>query len=448
MKPQQLESKIKSGEIDTVITAFVDIFGRLVGKRFTGRFFLDSVAAHGTHGCNYLFTVNIEMDPLDGFALANWKQGFGDFEMRPDMSTLREIPWIEGTALVLCDVFHHDGTPVAQSPRQVLHSQVDKLDSKGLRAGIAGELEFFLVNQTFEEAFQNGYSSLTPSSDYRIDYQLMQPTRDEGFLRAVRNQMTAAGVPIESSKGEWGRGQHEINFQHGEPVTTADCHAIFKHGIKELAALHGRALTFMPKIETTEAGNSCHIHVSLWDGDKNVFWDAEKKEGSETFRQFLGGLIKYTREFAYFFAPTINAYKRYQSASWAPTKLAWAFDNRTVGFRVVGHGNSFRIENRMPGADANPYYAYAATLAAGLAGIEEKLDCGDVYEGNAYEDPKLMSLPGSLEETAELLNESETARKAFGDPVIEHLVHTARLEVRAFKEAVTDWERRRYFERI
>lgn len=443
-----LKSKIKSGEIDTVVVVFPDVFGRLVGKRFTGHFFLEHVVKSGTHGCNYLLTVNIEMDPMDGFKLANWEQGFGDFEMRPDFDTLRAIPWQAGTAMVICDSHHHDGKPVAEAPRSVLRRQIDLLAKQKLTCYTASELEFFLFNNTYHEAFTAEYRNLTPSSDYRIDYHTMQPARDEALMRAARNQMCAARVSVEASKGEWGRGQHEINFVYDEPLPMADMHVVFKQGIKELAAQHGQAITFMPKPWANEVGSSCHLHTSLWRGGKNLFWDTKSNDGSKLFRQFLGGLMKYAPELCLFFAPTINSYKRYQSASWAPTKMAWAYDNRTVGFRVVGHGNSFRIENRMPGADANPYLAFAATLVAGRAGVEQNLDCGDVYEGNAYVDPKLSSLPRSLRDAAELLNRSALARRALGDAVVDFYVHTARLEAQAFNDAVTDWERVRYFERI
>lgn len=468
MNLRTLKAQIRSGAIDTVIVAFPDVFGRLVGKRFTGQFFLDAVARHGTHGCNYLLTVNLEMDPLDGFKVANWERGYGDFEMRPDLATIRALPWQPATALVICDYAHPDGRLVEEAPRSVLKRQVDLLVRRGLTAAMASELEFFLVNHSFHEAFAAEYRNLTPSSDYRIDYHILQPTRDEPLFRQVRNQMGAAGVPVENSKGEWGRGQHEINFRYAAPLEMADRHVVFKQGLKEIAAQHGKSVTFMAKPWAAEVGSSCHIHASLWRGGRNVFWTGNSEHrtanterhrggsrhrdatnpGSTIFRQFLGGLMKYAPELCYFFAPTINAYKRYQTASWAPTKMAWAFDNRTVGFRVVGHGDSFRIENRMPGADANPYLAFAATLAAGLAGVEEELDCGAVYEGNAYVDPKLVSLPRSLREAAALLARSRLARAAFGEAVVDFYVHTARLEVEAYDNAVTDWERMRYFERI
>jgi glutamine synthetase len=448
MNLQTLKAKIRKGEIDTVITVFPDVFGRLVGKRFTGKFFIDHVARNGTHGCNYLLTVNLEMDPMDGFEVANWEKGFGDFEFRPDFSTIRALPWQPGAALVLCDYRHHDGELVAETPRSVLRRQIEAVARKKFSCFAASELEFFLFNQSFHDAFTADYRNLTPSSDYRIDYQTMQPTRDEAMFRSVRNWMTEARVPVESSKGEWGKGQHEVNFIYDEPLPMADMHVVFKQGMKEIAAQHGKSVTFMPKPWAAEVGSSCHIHISLWRDGKNAFWDAKRGEGSQLFRQFLGGLMKYSPELCYFFAPTINSYKRYQSASWAPTKMAWSHDNRTVGFRVVGHGNSFRIENRMPGADANPYLAFAAMMGAGLAGIEEQLDCGKDYHGNAYVDGKLRSLPKSLREASDLLHSSKLARKSFGDAVVDFYVHTARLEAQAFSDAVTDWERARYFERI
>lgn len=448
MNLQALKQKIKSGEIDTVVTVFPDVFGRLAGKRFTGQFFIDHVLHAGTHCCNYLLTVNLEMDPMEGFTLANWEKGFGDFELRPDLSTIRLLPWQTGAAMVLCDFHHHGGQIVAEAPRSVLRRQVEMLGGKNLICNIASELEFFLFNHTYHDAFRAQYANLTPSSDYRIDYHTMQPARDETLFRALRNMMTAARVPVESSKGEWGRGQHEINFIFNHPLPMADMHVLFKQGAKEIAAQQGKCVTFMPKFSAGEAGNSCHIHASVWRQGRNLFWDAKNRGGSKFFRQFLGGLMKYSPELCYFFAPTINAYKRYQAGSWAPTKMAWAHDNRTVGFRVVGAGDSFRIENRMPGADANPYLAFAATMVAGMAGVEEKLDCGQRYDGNAYVDGKLPGLPKTLPEATDLLEGSALARRQFGEAVIDFYAHTARLEIQAFNNAVTDWERVRYFERI
>jgi glutamine synthetase len=448
MTLKHLTTSVRSGQLDTVIAACPDVFGRLVGKRFTGKFFLDSVARHGTHACNYLLTVDIEMEPQDGFKLANWENGFGDFEMRPDHSTLRPLPWQPATALVFCDFLNHDGQRVQEAPRSLLRRQIEIWAEKGFSCCIASELEFFLFNQTYAGAFAAEYRNLTPSSDYRIDYHTMQPARDEPLMRQIRNQMCMAGVPVENSKGEWGRGQHEINFVYDQPMAMADRHTVFKQGVKEIAAQHGRCVTFMAKPWAAEVGSSCHIHISLWRDGKNLFWDGAAKGPSKLFRQFLGGLLKYSPELCYFFAPGINSYKRYQPASWAPTKMAWSHDNRTVGFRVVGQGNGFRIENRMPGADANPYLAFAAMMASGMAGIEEQLECGPDYPGNAYVDPNLRALPKTLAEAAELLDRSKLGRRVFGDAVIEFYAHTARLEVQAFNNAVTDWERARYFERI
>ena len=468
----QLKAQVKSGTIDTILVAAPDPFGRLVGKRFRADFFLDSVVKHGTHGCSYLLTVNMDMDPLDGFKVANWATGFGDFGFRPDMDTLRLLPWQPGAAMVLCDFVRASGELVAEAPRSVLRRQLDLLAKQGQTCLCASELEFYLFNQTYHAAHTSGYRDLQPSSDYRIDYHLMQPTRDEPLMRAIRNGMCAARVPVESSKGEWSCGQHEINFTCTAPLPMADMHAVFKQGVREIAEQHGKAVTFMAKYAPGEAGSSCHIHMSLWKGGKNLFWASASDPyalrithheavtrnqvmrkptgpgGSRLFRQFLGGLLKYSPELCLFFGPTINSYKRYQPGSWAPTRMAWAVDNRTTGFRVVGEGSSFRIENRMPGADANPYLAFAAMLAAGTAGVREGLDCGDAYVGNAYVDEKLPRLPSSLRDATDLFEKSELARTAFGNDVVDFYTHHARLENEAFSNAVTDWEKQRYFEQI
>ncbi len=455
MNLQNLKGEVRAGSVDTVIVALPDPFGRLVGKRFRAEVFLDTVAKEGTHGCNYLLTVNMEMDPLEGFAVANWEAGFGDFKLQPDLETMRLLPWQPGTVLVFCDHVKHDGSWVDEAPRSVLRRQLDALSKAGLACYCASELEFYLFNQTYHSAFAAGYRDLQPSSDYRIDYHLMQPTRDEPLMAAIRNGMTEARVPVESSKGEWSRGQHEVNFSYNEPLPMADMHALFKQGVKEMAEQRGKSVSFMAKYAPGEAGNSCHIHISLWKAGRNLFSTGSTHGlhtaaslGSKLFRQFLGGLIKYSPELCLLFAPTINSYKRYQPGSWAPTRMAWAVDNRTVGFRVVGEGKSFRIENRMPGADANPYLAFAAMIAAGMAGVKEKLDCGDEYAGNAYVDTKLARLPGSLRDATELFRQSRFARAAFGDPVVDFYTHHARLEIEAFNNAVTDWEKVRYFERI
>ena len=449
---EALREKVNESEVDTIVMVFPDTNGRLVGKRLTANYFLDHCTGEdggaGTHGCNYLLTVNIEMDPLDGFDLASWDRGFGDFAMKPDRSTLRLLPWQRGAAMVLCDVQFDDGKLVNEAPRNVLRKQLDRLAAQGLTCNIASELEFFLFNQTYHQAFEAGYAKLLPSSDYRIDYHTLQTTRDEPIMHALRQQMAIAGIPIESTKGEWGKGQHEVNFVYSQPLPMADGHMVFKQGAKEIAEQHGKSLSFMSKILASEAGNSCHIHISISKGGENLFWDEKANQPSKYFRQFLGGLLKYSRELCYFFAPTINAYKRFQPGSWAPTRMAWAMDNRTTGFRVVGEGKSFRIENRMPGGDANSYLAFAAMIGAGLAGVEEGLDCGEPYTGNAYVDPKLTALPTTLKDAADLLERSGVAREMLGEDVVKFYVHTARQEVKAFDAAVTDWERVRYFERI
>lgn len=455
MTVEELASLVRSGAVDTVLVGFPDPFGRLVGKRYRADFFLEHVVPDGTHGCNYLLTVNLDMDPLDGFGVANWEAGFGDFELRPDLATLRVLPWQTASALVMCDYRRPDGALVAEAPRSVLRGQIDRLARRGLTACCATELEFYLFNQTYPDAFAGGYRELKPSSDYRIDYHLMQPGRDEPILRAIRNQLTAAEIPIENSKGEWSRGQHEINFRYADPLAMADRHAIFKQAVKEIASQHGKSVTFMAKIAPGEAGNSCHVHLSLWKEGHNVFWSGDGAAGSGRhgaasgmFRQALGGLMKYAPELSLLFAPTINSYKRYQPGSWAPTRMAWASDNRTTGFRIVGHGKSFRIENRMPGADANPYLALAATLAAASAGMDEGLDCGEEYRGNAYTDARLPRLPATFRDATDLFERSTLARTAFGDAVVDFYVRHARLEQQAFDDAVTDWEKRRYFEQI
>lgn len=447
LTPARLKAEVAAGRIDTVLVAIPDMFGRLMGKRITGRTFIDHVLKEGTHACSYLLTVNLDMDPLDGFAVANWDKGFGDFAMAPEAGAIRVLPWHEKTALAICNFRHHDGRDVAESPRAVLKAQVAKLAGAGLTAKMASELEFYLYNQTYHEAFLAGYKDLKPSSDYRIDYHLLQPGRDEPILGALRRLLPQAGIPVESSKGEWSRGQHEINLDYAEPVEMADRHTVFKHAVKEVAAQHGKCATFMAKPSMTEAGSSCHVHVSIWKGSKNIL-DAGKGPDAKFFGGFLGGLMKYAPDLALLYAPTVNAYKRYQPGSWAPTKIAWATDNRTTGFRVVGHGGSFRIENRMPGADANAYLVFAATLAAGMAGVEEGLDCGHAYQGNAYVDETLPAIPHSLADATDLFEKSAIARKAFGSPVVDFYVRHARLESSAVDPAVPEWDLIRYFERI
>jgi glutamine synthetase len=448
MTIETLAERITSGNIDTILLAVPDKCGRLVGKRFTAENFLEAALEHGTHACNYLLAVDINMDPQDGYSVVSWDQGFGDFAMKPDRSTVRLLPWQPGAALVICDLLHHDGTPVREAPRTILRDAIAKLADAGYDSFFASELEMYVYREDYPTAFKNGYQNLKPVSDYRIDYHLMQPGRSEDLFRRIRNELNAAGVPIENSKGEWGVGQHEVNMRYAVPLEMADRHLVFKQGCKEISQQVGCSVTFMAKPFAGEAGNSCHIHVSLFRNGRNAFWDPATEAGTPLFRAFLGGLIKYCRELCYFFAPTINSYKRFEKWSWAPTKQAWAMDNRTVAFRVVGHDQAFRIENRTPGGDVNPYLAFSAMLGAGLAGVREGLDCGDAYRGNAYVDDSLAEMPHTLRDAVGLLGQSALAREFLGEVVLEHYLHTGTLEADAYDRAVTDWERKRYFEQI
>lgn len=447
---EKLEKMILAGDIDTVLVAFPDHFGRLVGKRVTGSHFLDHLLPDGMEACDYLLTVDIEMNPQPGFKMASWEEGYGDFQGKIVPDSLRLVPWLPGTAMALVDLQWHDGAPVAPSPRAMLRRQVERAAKAGYKLFMGSELEFYLFEDTHEELCERGFRRPKPTTQYIIDYHILATTRDEAVIRDIRNSMNRAGIPVEFSKGEWGRGQHEINLLFADALEMADRHVIYKNGVKEIAWSHGRSATFMAKYDADEAGSSCHIHTSLFNksGKTNQFWDARKKEPSRIFRQFMGGLMNYAPELFLFFAPTINSYKRYMVGTFAPTNIAWSQDNRTTGFRIVGHGNSYRIENRMPGADTNPYLAYAATIAAGLAGIEEGLDCGKPYRGDAYADPKLPRVPFSLAASAHALSKSKLANSAFGEDVVEHYVQLARLEDAACAAAVTDWERIRYFDRI
>lgn len=447
-----LRQQIGEGTIDTVLVAFPDQFGRLMGKRCTGSYFLERLLGSGVEFCNYLLTTDLDMNPLPGFEMSSWEKGYGDFHGALDLNTLRPLQWLSNTALVLADLTWENSAPVAQSPRAILRRQVERARQLGLNPLMGSELEFYLFLETEEElgAPERGYRNPAPTTHYAIDYHILATTRDEPVIRDIRNRMTESGIPVEFSKGEWGKGQHEINLRYCDALEMADRHVIYKNGVKEIAWRHGGSVTFMAKYDDRAAGSGFHIHTSVAspDGAYNLFWDPAHHQGSALFRQFLGGLLRYTAECFLFFAPTVNSYKRYQEASFAPTRLVWSEDNRTAGFRVIGHGPSFRIENRLPGADANPYLAFAATLAAGLAGIEENLDCGDPYRGNAYLDHSLPQIPLNLTQAADLFHQSSLSRKAFGGDVVNHYVHLARLENQAYGAAVTDWERKRYFDRI
>jgi glutamine synthetase len=439
---EELRADVETGAVDTVIAAFTDMQGRLMGKRLHAEFFLEELdAGHEVEGCNYLLALEMEMDPVPGYALASWETGYGDFGLQPDLETLRRVPWHEATVLVLCDVVWHDGSPVAPSPRQVLKAQVAKAHALGYDAMFGSELEFFLLRESYAEAHAKHYRDLTPSVPYILDYHILASGYDEPFLREVRLAMAAAGLRVESSKGEAWPGQHEINFRYADAVKTADDHVVYKTGIKEIAYQRGVSVTFMAKPDHTWVGSSCHIHSSLWQEGKPAFAGE-----SDVFKHYLAGQIACAAELAVFLAPSINSYKRFAAGSWAPTTLAWGYDNRTCGFRIVGHGAALRAETRIPGADANPYLAFAALLGAGLYGIEQKLELGPAFEGNAYESD-VQRFPHALREAIAALEDGKVARQLFGDEVIDHYLNYARTEQRLYDQVVTCYERERMFER-
>ena len=450
VNPRELEALIRRGEVDTVLTVFPDGLGRLMGKRVVGRYFLDHVLHDGLHACIYLFTVDMEMEPLPGFRLTSWERGYGDMKLEPDLATWRLVPWLPKTALVFCDVYTEEGKPIEEAPRWVLRRQLERAEKQGLVVKTGSELELYLFKESMDEARAKRYHGLQPVSNYLEDYHILQTSKEEPLVRAIRNHMEAARVPVEFSKGEWGRGQEEINLRYAPALEMADRHVLYKHGVKEIAWAHGCSVTFMAKHDMAAAGSSFHLHSSVWDrhGKKNLFAAQGSRQGTALFQQWVAGQMAMARELAYFYAPTINAYKRYQAGSFAPTRVACGWDNRTCGFRICGEGASFRVENRMPGADANPYLAFAATIAAGLHGIQKKLKCPPFYEGNAYEDASLAQVPKTLREGLDELQRSRVAREAFGDRVVEHYLHHGRLEQQAFDQAVTDWELIRHFERI
>jgi len=428
--------------IDTVIVAFTDMQGRLMGKRMHRDFFFEKVEhGHGTEGCNYLLALDMEMDPVPGYAIASWERGYGDFDLVPDLSTLRRIPWLEATALVLCDIAWNDGSPVRPSPRQVLRAQLERARSHGFDVMVGSELEFYLLRESYEEAHRHGYGDLTPSVPYILDYHILATTYDEPLLRQIRNGMQGAGIAVETSKGEAWPGQQEINFRFADALAMADNHVVYKNGAKEIAHLNGCSITFMAKPDHTWIGSSCHIHSSLWRSGSSAF-----AGGGDVFEQYLAGQIACARELALFFAPNVNSYKRYAAGSWAPTTLAWGIDNRTCGFRIVGSGGAMRVESRIPGADVNPYLAFAATIASGLHGIENGLSLPPAFEGNAY-DSDVERFPSTLREAIATLEGGSMARAAFGDDVVDHYLNYARTEQGLFDRVVTDWERQRLYER-
>ncbi len=450
-----LEQLVGSGAVDTVIVAFADMQGRLVGKRVAARLFVEEVAAHGAECCSYLLAVDVDMNTVAGYAMSSWGTGYGDMVMLPDLSTLRLIPWLPGTALVIADLGWADGSQVAVSPRAILRRQLDRLGERGLIADVATELEFIVFDEPYREAWDSGYRGLTPASDYNIDYAMLASSRMEPLLRDIRLGMEGAGLRFEAVKGECNRGQQEIGFRYDVALVTCDNHAIYKNGAKEIADQHGKSLTFMAKYDERE-GNSCHIHLSLRDKDGTaVFDDSSGMHGmSPTFRSFLAGLLATLRDLALFYAPNINSYKRFAEGSFAPTAVVWGLDNRTCALRVVGHGRNIRVECRVAGGDVNPYLAVAALIAGGLYGIERGLEPPEPYVGNAYEAygagraSGVERLPATLAEAATVLGASTLARDAFGDDVIAHYLNNARVELAAFNAAVTDWERMRGFERL
>lgn len=444
----ELEERVAAHEVDTVIIAFTDMQGRLVGKRASARLFLEELAEHGAECCNYLLAVDVEMNTVAGYEISSWERGYGDMAMRPDLDTLRSVPWLPGTVMVTADLTWLDETPVNPDPRQVLKMQIARLTERGLVPFVGTELEFIVFEDSYREAWKKRYEGLYPASDYNIDYALMASTRMEPLLRDIRNGMDGAGMYCEGVKGECNLGQQEIAFRYTGALATCDNHSIYKNGAKEIADQHGKSLTFMAKFNERE-GNSCHIHLSVVDEDgEAVMADKEGKHGfSKLMEHWIAGQLATLRELTLFFAPNINSYKRYVEGSFAPTAVAWGLDNRTCALRVVGHGRSLRVENRVPGGDVNQYLAVAALIAGGLYGIENELELEPIFEGNAYvsDAPRV---PSTLREAATLFGESSIARAAFGDDVVEHYLNNARVEQAAFDAAITDWERVRGFERF
>jgi glutamine synthetase len=437
----ELKQAAAGGTVDTVLLALADMEGRLQGKRLTATHFLDDVAEHGAEGCNYLLAVDVDMETVGGYAMASWDRGYGDFVLKPDMSTLRPVPWHEGTVMLLADVQWEDGSDVVASPRQILRRQLARLAERGLQAFAGTELEFIVFNDSYEEAWKKGFRELEPANLYNIDYSLLGSARVEPLIRRIRNEMMAAGMTVENSKGECNLGQHEINFRYDEALRAADDHVIYKNGAKEIAAQEEMSITFIAKYNERE-GNSCHIHISLERDGENAFAADE-----QLFHRFIAGQIACMRELCLLFAPHVNSYKRFAKGSFAPTAVAWGNDNRTCSLRVVGHGEGLRVENRLPGADVNPYLALSATIAAGLHGIDNELELEPPVEGNAYESEK-PRVPSNIYDARDLFGTSEVAAGAFGGEVVEHYLNRAQVEIDAFEAAVTDWEKFRGFERL
>ncbi|MFB9364788.1 glutamine synthetase family protein [Kitasatospora albolonga] len=443
----RLRALVADGSVDTVVLALTDMQGRLQGKRIAAGHFLDEVVGHAAEGCGYLLAVDVDMNTVDGYEVSSWETGYGDFVMRPDFDTLRMVPWHPATAMVQCDVLQQDGTPVPVSPRQVLRRQLERLAGYGWQAYAGTELEFIVFKDSYEQAWDKGYSGLTPVNQYNVDYSILGTSRIEPLLRRLRNEMAGAGLTVESAKGECNLGQHEIAFKYGPALTTCDDHAVYKTGAKEIADQAGYSLTFMAKYDQRE-GNSCHVHLSLRDEHGAPVFAGDGPHGfSRTMEHFLAGQLACLGEFALLLAPTVNSYKRYVPGSFAPTAIAWGRDNRTCALRVVGHGPSLRFENRVPGGDVNPYLALAALIAAGLHGVEHQLPLEPEFTGNAYASDA-PRVPSTLRDAVAAFEGSEAAALAFGKDVVRHYAHAGRVELAAYDAAVTDWERRRGFERL
>jgi len=445
---ESLLEEVSSGAIDTVVVCFPDLFGRLLGKRFEASFFLES-GSKETHACDYLLACDMDMEPVPGYAAASWEQGYGDFVMRPDLSTLRRIPWLEGTALVLCDIEDHHGAPLGHSPRAILLNQTRRLERLGLTAMVASELEFYVFDEPYRDIEERGFRDPRTAGTYIEDYHVFQTSKEEPLLRAMRNGLQGAGIPVENSKGEWGPGQEELNIRYADAVSMADRHVIMKNGMKEIAHSQGKAITFMSKWNYDLAGSSCHIHLSLWNGDEPAFRNESDALGmSDLMRQFMAGQLKYSSDITYFLAPFVNSYKRFQTGTLAPTRAVWSRDNRTAGYRLCGENSTaIRCECRIGGADLNPYLAFAALIAAGLAGVDEKLELVPPHSGDAYAGSDLPEVPKTLRDATDALGASSMLRSAFGSPVIDHYLHTARWEQLDSDRRVTDWELKRGFER-
>lgn len=444
-----LESRVEEGSIDTVLTCFVDMQGRLMGKRFHAVNFIQT-SFKETHCCNYLLATDLEMATPDGYASTSWQSGYGDYVMAPDLSTVRLVPWLEGTVLVLCDLLdHHTHEAVPHSPRAILKRQIKRLEALGYDAKMATELEFFLFEKSFDDIRKEGFRNLEPISGYNEDYNILQTTKEEGIMRPIRNHLFAAGLPIENSKGEAEAGQEELNIRYSAALDCADYHSIAKHAIKEIAWQHGRAATFLPKWHKDRVGSSSHVHQSLWQNGDPVFFDKSQPHGmSNVMAHYMAGLIKYAPDYTFFLAPYVNSYKRFAKGTFAPTKTVWSVDNRTAGFRLCGEGTKgVRVECRIGGSDLNPYLAQGAMLAAGIKGIEEKLELAPATTGDVYEDAKAADIPQTLRAATETLRQSVFLREAFGDGVVDHYTRAAEWEQEEFDRAVTDWEIARGFER-